>query len=383
MARELLASQVSNFNISDQQFVTNLYEAFLQRGPDAGGLAFWTSAAGPNSSTKRQNVLNGFAVCGPFKELSGALYREVFWQVGDQLGTPRMLISKTGSLSGVKRHDYMPFGEELFAGIGGRTGGTNGLGYGPSGGDGVRQQFTQKERDDESGLDYFEARYYSASQGRFTSSDPIALSMDRLTDPQRINLYTYARNNPLAYIDPNGEDTIVTTTKVYTFEIQRGGKAWSEHVIITVTETTVTRTDDNGKVIQRGVSASATAVNAADAKNQLNDTQLKQIGQVAGVIAEEAAHLNVDRGVAFAIAKRESFFGRDDDKLNSTVNPLKITAGTGRPELNPGPDLRSNVDKALLWFHIVADGKPLAEGLQNGYGPGKGKNREVTPTAPL
>lgn len=70
---------------SETQFVTNLYEAFLQRGPDTAGLSFWVANAGTNNSTARQNVLNAFAVCGPFKELSGTLYREVFWQVADRI----------------------------------------------------------------------------------------------------------------------------------------------------------------------------------------------------------------------------------------------------------------------------------------------------------
>ncbi|PYP85422.1 MAG: hypothetical protein DMF61_16295 [Blastocatellia bacterium AA13] len=37
----------------------------------------------------------------------------------------------------------------------------------------TRPKFTQKERDAESGLDYFLARYYSSAQGRFTSVDPV------------------------------------------------------------------------------------------------------------------------------------------------------------------------------------------------------------------
>jgi len=83
------------------------------------------------------------------------------WLVTDHLGTPRIIVDETGSLANVKRHDYLPFGEELYAGTGGRT---TSLGYT---GDAVRQQFTEKERDNESGLDYFEARYYASSQGRF------------------------------------------------------------------------------------------------------------------------------------------------------------------------------------------------------------------------
>lgn len=125
---------------------------------------------------------------------------DVRWLVSDQLGTPRMILDQSGSLSGVSRHDYLPFGEELFAGTGGRT---TAQGYSAS--DGVRQKFTQKERDNETGLDYFEARYYSSTQGRFTSVDPINLTRERLIDPQQINLYQYTRNDPLNLLDPTGE----------------------------------------------------------------------------------------------------------------------------------------------------------------------------------
>ena len=41
--------------------------------------------------------------------------------MADQLGTPRMIFDQTGSLANVKRHDYLPFGEELIAAQGGRT----------------------------------------------------------------------------------------------------------------------------------------------------------------------------------------------------------------------------------------------------------------------
>src|SRR5207302_10388554 len=101
-----------------------------------------------------------------------------------QLGTPRMVFDQSGRLSGVSRHDYLPFGEELFAGTGGRT---MAQGYGVN--DGARQKFTQKERDNETGLDYFGARYYSSSQGRFTSTDPSRVSI-HLGNPQSWNRYT-------------------------------------------------------------------------------------------------------------------------------------------------------------------------------------------------
>ncbi len=47
---------------------------------------------------------------------SGSTNARINWLVADHLGTPRMIADQTGSLAGIKRHDYLPFGEELFAG---------------------------------------------------------------------------------------------------------------------------------------------------------------------------------------------------------------------------------------------------------------------------
>ena len=66
----------------------------------------------------------------------------VQWLVPDHLGTPRIILDQTGELANVKRHDYLPFGEELFAPSGSRT-----TAQGYLSGDSIRQQFTQKERD--------------------------------------------------------------------------------------------------------------------------------------------------------------------------------------------------------------------------------------------
>ncbi len=124
----------------------------------------------------------------------------IHWLVTDQLGTPRMIVDVSGSLSGLSRHDYLPFGEELFAGAGNRT---TALGYTLN--DDARQKFTQKERDNETGLDYFGERYYASTQGRFISVDPLGASAI-VADPQSFNRYTYVLNNPLKYVDPDGLD---------------------------------------------------------------------------------------------------------------------------------------------------------------------------------
>jgi RHS repeat-associated protein len=182
-----------------RQLRTALEQARSQLGLSTGGYAHPTLTE--NSSwiyaidfqELRNQILSAWN--------SGTGGVDIRWLVTDQLGTPRIIIDKTGSLANAKRHDYLPFGEELPAGTGGRTADQ---GYS---GDNIRQKFTQKERDNETGLDYFGARYYASAQGRFSSTDPL-LSSGQLEDPQTWNRYSYTLNNPLRYVDPTGLFTI-------------------------------------------------------------------------------------------------------------------------------------------------------------------------------
>lgn len=71
-------------------------------------------------------------------------------------------------------------------------------------------QLTGKERDSETGLDYFGARYFSAAQGRWTSPDLVNVTKARLLNPSStLNKYVYAANNPLKYVDHDGQDITV------------------------------------------------------------------------------------------------------------------------------------------------------------------------------
>ena len=80
-----------------------------------------------------------------------------------------------------------------------------------TGGDPSPMHFTAKERDSESGLDNFGARYDSSSMGRFMSPDAFYKD-SHVGDPQSWNEYAYARNNPLRYVDPTGENATVSTS---------------------------------------------------------------------------------------------------------------------------------------------------------------------------
>ena len=72
----------------------------------------------------------------------------------------------------------------------------------------LRTRYTGKERDTESGLDYFGARYYASSTGRWSSPDysdiPEPVPYASLSDPQSLNLYSYVGNNPLTQSDADG-----------------------------------------------------------------------------------------------------------------------------------------------------------------------------------
>ena len=71
--------------------------------------------------------------------------------------------------------------------------------------EGIGSRCNGKERDSESGLDEFGARYYASSMGRFMTSDPIGIMKQKFADPQQWNMYAYARNNPLSAIDVSGQ----------------------------------------------------------------------------------------------------------------------------------------------------------------------------------
>jgi len=108
----------------------------------------------------------------------------VFYYFADHLGTARVSTDSSGSIC--YDADFYPFGGERIVTD------TCDSAY----------KFTGKERDSESGLDNFGARYDSSSLGRFMSPDSTAYV--KPINPQSWNLYAYARNNPLLYVDPTG-----------------------------------------------------------------------------------------------------------------------------------------------------------------------------------
>jgi RHS repeat-associated protein len=127
----------------------------------------------------------------------------------DNLGSLRLVTN--AALSPVGCSDYLPFGQEIPTTWGNRANCVPD----PS----ETLKFTGKERDAETGLDNFGARYMSSAQGRFTSPDP-SIKGIALADPQSWNLYSYVRNRPTRFIDVEGNWATDVHAQIVTYALQ-------------------------------------------------------------------------------------------------------------------------------------------------------------------
>ena len=116
-----------------------------------------------------------------------------YYHLNDHLSTTRIVTNGAGVVTG--SFEYWPFGELKSS---------TGCAANP-------QRFTGKLFDNESGLQYFGARYLSNDLIRFTSIDPINSGTSR--NPQSLNRYNYSLNNPLSFIDPDGRVVVLAGTK--------------------------------------------------------------------------------------------------------------------------------------------------------------------------
>lgn len=166
------------------------------------------------------------------------------------------------------------------------------------------QQFTQKERDVETGLDYFGERYYASMQGRFTGADPYdinferqetedpreanALFRDYIEQPQHWNHYAYALNNPLKYVDPDG---------LYEYEAELLGKKIKVHI-----DDSILKKDSGAlKRIQDNLQKAFDKINAG--ADKLTNDQKQSIGSMNGLSVSKNGAIGMNNGT-FEITQR-------------------------------------------------------------------------------
>ncbi|TCP25125.1 RHS repeat-associated protein [Tenacibaculum skagerrakense] len=118
----------------------------------------------------------------------------------DHLGGTNITTDTTGTIT--QTLDYYPYGDTRI----------------DTGTDNETKQFTGYVKDSSTGLNYAGQRYYAGNIGRFISQDPVALFDPGafLSDPQQLNSYTYARNNPVIFVDPNGESALLASALMIT-----------------------------------------------------------------------------------------------------------------------------------------------------------------------
>jgi RHS repeat-associated protein len=157
---------------------------------NATGMFYWHSLDG---GTLAESDLGGnwTAVYGLIRGEIGSRVdlpsNVVHYYFQDHLKSTDVVTAANGTI--LKESDYYPYGGEIVV----------------SGGDSNRYKFTGKERDSESGLDNFGARYNASSMGRFMTPD--SLNTLDLSHPQKLNRYAYANNNPLSNVDVGGHCT--------------------------------------------------------------------------------------------------------------------------------------------------------------------------------
>lgn len=174
--------------------VTYSYDGDGRRVEKSSGTIYWY---GPGGNVLEETgptgaVQNDYIFFGGQRNARRDSSGNIFAYFSDRLGSSRKveeIASGASTASPSYDADFYPFGREnAFVD-------SNSPIY----------KFTGKQRDDESGLDYFGARYYSSNMGRFMSPDPgDASGFANMTDPQSWNGYSYVRNNPLNGTDLTG-----------------------------------------------------------------------------------------------------------------------------------------------------------------------------------
>lgn len=201
----------------------------------------------------------------------------VKYYFSDNLESASVITDANGTMPPLQESDYYPYGGEIAV----TTGDSN------------TYKFTSKERDIESTLDYFGARHYASTLGRFHTPDPL-LNSGKPSDPQTWNRYAYTRNNPLKYVDPNGLYEYSATCKKGTAgDSCRQNQRRFDDAVKKASELLKTLPKDSKeyKALQK-------ALNAIGSRGDNNGVMVSfGTSQTGGPMERQGLHINVDWSV--------------------------------------------------------------------------------------
>ncbi len=185
--------------------VTYTYDGDGERVKKSNGTLYWGGGSGDDTTLESDlsgNLQREFIFAGgkrvARRDISSG---SVYYYLSDLLGSADVVTNATGGIQ--NESDYYPYGGERV--------------YSQTLTD-QNYKFTGKERDAESGLDNFGARFDSSNLGRFMTPDwvarPTAVPYAVFGDPQSLNLYGYVRNDPVSRADDDGHTSAMPITDI-------------------------------------------------------------------------------------------------------------------------------------------------------------------------
>jgi RHS repeat-associated protein len=294
-------------------------------GPGGEELTMFSVASG-TTTWQRTNVYAAGKLLATY-DTTG-----LHFHLEDPLGTRRMQLSGNLASMGQPETDIqsLPFGDQL---------NTYPDQYAPATADDATPlHFTGKERDQESGNDYFGARYYASSMGRFMSPDWSAkiepVPYAKLGDPQSLNLYAYVMNNPMTRFDADGHACGDGAQQACNNWIQGAVKTVQQAVA--AAESTMTGAYNSGLA---ALGAAATSVRKASAR--LPHGGGIQVGVEAAAGIEGGGH---GAGAAATASVAAGIFAGGDQGVNGGVFGTSGVHATGTANGGDPPQTNSPIE---------------------------------------
>jgi len=319
------------------------------------------------------SIQTGVFVCGVVlgaaplmaQPAAPATNETIFFYHPDHLGSTNAVTDAEGRL--VSEFYNYPFGQPRHA-------------YHEIGGADPYYQFTDKERDAESSLHYFEARFYDALAGRFVQVDPFRVEKNDPASPAKLNVYAYALNRPMVMIDPTGLDPFGLSdkiSKVSTWVSTTVGAAQAAaevHVEKLSNEVKLFSYLRNsaGTIVTEYDGALAAAKGAFEKGPAKVSGVLKTFGTVVGVVTT-----GVSLGLT-AVAIDDRVSGRTDESSAIVGGVADTTAGAvgifggpvglaGSVGYGGGTLAAEQIDKNTSWYNrVVKNANEVADVMRAG-----------------
>jgi RHS repeat-associated protein len=216
---------------------------------------------------QKDYIYMGNKLIAEYQPVTGAKY----YYASDQIHSTRIITDSSGTV--VYSALFDPYGgiEKQWVNT-----------YSPS------LKFSGKERESKSEMDYFGARYYDHLRYRFISVDPVINKEEALVNPQLWNLYSYCRNNPVTFFDPDGRE-IRTNDQTIRLAISLAGA-----------------TNTGGPIVNSAIQ-SPNVINMENASLETGNTGRLKEGSwvteggnfITGNIVEITSQIDIDQALSF------------------------------------------------------------------------------------